>query len=204
MLEIEDDSVHVYTPADATRAALVLARMLSETDAVNILITDKHVGPEFSPGPIREELNVGAAIWPQFSCRGGPDLVMASAGDVPAREMTVAAKHLGAVRPDLKIQYVHVNDLAVLGPVAARPPALSDDHFSRLFGSHVPVLMAVPTTAGAVRGLLAARHDADRFHVVGYRDPGRQLASDELLTHCGMSAAALIARVPCLVKEATE
>jgi xylulose-5-phosphate/fructose-6-phosphate phosphoketolase len=204
MLEIEDDSVHIYTPADATRAALVLDRMLSGTDAVNLLITDKHPGPQFPSDPIGDELTVGAAIWPQLSCRGRPNLVLASAGDVPAREMTAAAKHIRTTCPDLKIRYVHINDLAVLGPAAARPSALADEQFSRLFGSDVPVLMAVPTTPGAVRGLLAARKDADRFHVVGYRDPGRPLASDELLTHCEMSADALTARVTFLVKEAVE
>ncbi|MGX2995526.1 phosphoketolase family protein [Streptomyces sp. JNUCC 64] len=195
MLETENGSVHVYTPADATRAAAVLTVMLAGRDRVNFLITDKHGTGSFPPDTFREELTAGAAVWPHLSHRSrSPDLVLASAGDVPARELSAAATLLRTTRPDLKIRYVHVNDLAVLGPASRRPCALTARRFTRLFTTDAPVLMAVPTHAGAVRALLAARGAADRFHVVGYRDPGRPTTAEGLLDACRMSAAALAAR----------
>ncbi|MEU0690114.1 phosphoketolase [Streptomyces uncialis] len=195
MLETENGSVHVYTPADATRAAAVLTVMLAGRDRVNFLITDKHGTGSFPPDTFREELSAGAAVWPHLSHRSrSPDLVLASAGDVPARELSSATALLRATRPDLKIRYVHVNDLAVLGPASQRPCALTARRFTHLFTTDAPVLMAVPTHAGAVRALLAARGTADRFHVVGYRDPGRPTTAEGLLEACGMSAAALAAR----------
>ncbi|MYY10055.1 phosphoketolase [Streptomyces sp. SID4919] len=195
MLETENGSVHVYTPADATRAAAVLTVMLAGRDRVNFLLTDKHGTGSFPPDTLREELTDGAAVWPHLSHRSRrPDLVLASAGDVPARELSTAATLLRTTRPDLKIRYAHVNDLAVLGPAPQWPCALTERRFTRLFTTDTPVLMAVPTHAGAVRALLAARGVADRFHVVGYRDPGRPTTAEGLLEACGMSAAALAAR----------
>ncbi|QDL73819.1 phosphoketolase [Streptomyces malaysiensis subsp. malaysiensis] len=201
MLESEDGFVHVYTPADATRAAAVLALMLAGRDRVNFLITDKHPGPSFSPAPFRDELTDGAAVWPHLSHRGLPDLVLASAGDVPARELTSAATLLRRSHPEVKVRYLHINDLAVLGPAPRWPYALTNQTFSRLFGTDTPVLMAVPTRPSAVRALLAARWETSRFHVVGYQEPGRPTTPEGLLEHCGLSAAALSARAALMIKE---
>ncbi|MFG3227630.1 phosphoketolase [Kitasatospora sp. NPDC048194] len=202
MLELEDPSVHIYTPADATRAAAVLAAMLASRDRVNFLITDKHGGVNFPPGPFRDELTRGAAIWPHLAFgRGRPDLVLASAGDVPARQLAEAARNLRRIRAATTIRYLHINDLTVLGPAGIWPAALTRQAFTNLFGIDCPVLLAVPTFPGAVRALLAARGEADRFHVVGYRDPGRPVSTDRLLEHAGLSAPALSARATRLIEE---
>ncbi|MEU1516253.1 phosphoketolase [Streptomyces sp. NPDC005811] len=199
LLDTEDGSVHVYTPADATRAAAVLSVMLASRDRVNVLITDKHPGTAFPPDLFREELTDGAAVWPHLSHRGIPDIVLASAGDVPAREMSAAVATLRRSHPDTRIRYVHVNDLAVLGPAPRRPYALSESAFTRLFGDTTPVLMAVPTYTGTVRALLAARSEAHRFDVVGYQEPGRPLTAEDLLEQCGLSATTLCARAARLL-----
>ncbi|MEU1941650.1 phosphoketolase [Streptomyces sp. NPDC020125] len=201
MLESEDGFVHVYTPADATRAAAVLALMLAGRDRVNFLITDKYSGPSFAPAPFRDELTDGAAVWPHLSHRGLPDLVLASAGDVPARQLSTAATLLRRSHPDVKVRYLHINDLAVLGPASRWPYALTNQTFSRLFGADTPVLMAVPTRPGTVRALLAARGETSRFHVVGYQEPGRPTTPEGLLEHCGLSVAALSARAALMIKE---
>ncbi|WP_411150538.1 phosphoketolase [Streptomyces sp. A30] len=203
MLDTEDSFVHVYTPADATRAAAVLSVMLASRDRVNFLITDKHPSPSFPPDPFREELTDGAAVWPQLSHRGIPDIVLASAGNVPARELTAAVAALRRSRPEAKIRYVHVNDLAVLGPAPHWPNALNESAFTRLFGNDTPVLMAVPTYASTVRALLAARGEAHRFQVVGYQEPGRPLPPEGLLEHCGLSATTLGAQAAHLLKESS-
>ncbi|MEU5929738.1 phosphoketolase [Streptomyces antimycoticus] len=201
MLESEDGFVHVYTPADATRAAAVLALMLAGRDRVNFLITDKYPGPSFPPAPFRDELTDGAAVWPHLSHRGLPDLVLASAGDVPARELSTATTLLRRSHPDVRVRYLHINDLAVLGPAPRWPYALTNQTFSRLFGTDTPVLMAVPTRPSTVRALLAARGETSRFHVVGYQEPGRPTTPEGLLEHCGLSAAALSARAALVIKE---
>ncbi|MBF9071749.1 phosphoketolase family protein [Streptacidiphilus fuscans] len=202
MLELEDPSVHIYAPADATRAAAVLAAMLTSRDRVNFLITDKHSGVSFPPGPFRDELTRGAAIWPHLSFgRGTPDLVLASAGDIPARQLAETARELRRIRAATTIRYLHINDLTVLGPAGTWPAALTRQAFTDLFGADCPVLLAVPTFPGAVRALLAARGEADRFHVVGYRDPGRPTSNGALLEHAGLSVPVLSARATRLIEE---
>ncbi|GAA0347121.1 phosphoketolase [Streptomyces blastmyceticus] len=201
MLETEDGFVHVYTPADTTRAAAVLAVMLASHDRVNFLITDKHPGPSFPPDPFRDELTDGAAVWPHLSHRGQPHLILASAGDIPARELSAAVTLLRRSHPEIKIRYLHVNDLAVLGPTPHWPYALPERTFTRLFGTDTPVLMAAPTHPGTVRALLAARGETSRFHVVGYREPSRPTTPEGLLEHCGLSAAALSAQAALMIKE---
>ncbi|MFC4506746.1 MULTISPECIES: hypothetical protein [Streptomyces] len=202
-LDTEDSLVHVYTPADATRATAVLTVTLSGRDRVNFLNTDKHPGPAFPPDPFREELTDGAAVGPQLSHRGIPDIILASTGDVPARELTATVAALRRSHPEDRIRYVHVNDLAVLGSAAHRPYALSERAFARLFGNDTPVLMAVPTYVGTVSALLAARGEAHRFHVVGYQEPGHPVTPEGLPKHCGLSAATLCARAAQLLKESS-
>lgn len=201
MLETENPTVHVYTPADATRAATILAVMLAGRDRANFLVADKHHTLTFPPDTLREELTHGAAIWPHLSTPGpeSPDIVLASAGDVAARELSAAAGWLAAARPDTRIRYVHINDLTVLGTPGVWPAALPDGAFARLFPTGSPVLLATVTQAPAVRALLAGRGEAAR--VVGYHDPGRPLPSADLLEHCGMSASALTDQALSMLKE---
>ncbi|MCZ1008436.1 phosphoketolase [Streptomyces lydicus] len=204
MLETQNPTVHIYTPADATRAATVLVVMLAGRGQANFLIADKHHTLTFPPDTLREELTNGAAIWPHLSTAGSdnPEIVLASAGDVAARELSAAASQLADVHPGARIRYVHVNDLTALGAPGIWPAALPDGAFDRMFPNGVPVLLATVTQAPAVRALLAARGEAARFfHVVGYRDPGRPLPSADLLEHCGMSAAALTDQALSMLKE---
>ncbi|WP_406297384.1 phosphoketolase [Embleya sp. NBC_00888] len=204
MLELEDGFVHLYTPADSSRAAANLSAMLASRDRVNLLITDKHPGPGFAPDTFRDELIHGAAVWPHMGNGMGrpPDIVLASAGDVPARNLTHAAGYLRRTHPRTVLQYVHINDLTILGDPADRPYALADEPFAHLFGTRCPVLLAVPTYRPAVHALLASRSEANRFHVVGYRDPGGPTTPQDLLTHCGMSAEALATTATELIEEA--
>ncbi|GAB2734905.1 phytanoyl-CoA dioxygenase family protein [Kitasatospora kifunensis] len=104
---------------------------------------------------------------------GHPDLALASAGDIPARQLAEAACNLRRVRAATTIRYLRINDLTVLGSAGTWPAALTRPVFTDLFGADCPVLLAVPTFPGVVRGLLAGWGEAGRFHVVGYRDPGR-------------------------------
>nr|WP_202486501.1 phosphoketolase [Streptomyces sp. SID4985] len=203
MLETENPAVHVYTPADATRAAAILAVMLTERDRVNFLVADKHHTLTFPPDTLRDELTDGAAIWPHLSTFGAedPDIVLASAGDVAARELSAAAERIAAERPGPRIRYVSINDLTVLGAPDTWSAALTDRAFSQLFPENVPLLLATVTQAPAVRALLAARGETARFRVVGYRDPGRPLPPTDLLEHCGMSAAQLAAQATSMLKE---
>jgi xylulose-5-phosphate/fructose-6-phosphate phosphoketolase len=201
LLDLEYAGTRIYTPADAHRAAVVLERMLVDRDRCNILVASKHPLPAHPLEPLADELQEGATIWPHLTHYGPADLVLASAGDVPAREMSQAADRLRTDHTHLRIRYVHINDLTVLGPPHTWPHALPAGRFTDLFGSSTPVLLATVGFPGSVRGLLAARAPAGRFHIVGYQDLGRPTSAQDLLDGTGLSARALSARALMLAKE---
>lgn len=193
MLELGHPGLHVHTPADPPRAAAALQAMLASRDQVNLLIYDKHSEQTFPSGPAAAELADGAACWPCYSSgHGSPGLVLASAGDIAARQMTQAAIALRAARPGAVIRYVHVSDLSSLGPVPACPHGLPADAFERLFGRDCPVLLAVPVRPAPVRALLAARRQAHRVRVLGWSDPGRPAGPGELLALAGLTVPAIV------------
>jgi len=201
MLETEHPGLHVYTPADPARAAAVLDAMLASRDQVNLLIYDKHSEQAFPPRPARDEIARGAAVWPRYSQgHGSPDLVLASAGDIPARQLTQAALALRATHPGAVIRYVHVGDLTVLGPRPAWPSGLPVDAFAGLFGDGCPVLLAVPIRPAPVRALIAARGQAHRVRVLGWADPGRPASSEALLSLAGLTVPGLTAAAALLLE----
>jgi xylulose-5-phosphate/fructose-6-phosphate phosphoketolase len=131
MLELQDPSVHVYTPADATRASAVLQKMLDGTGQANFLVASKHSMPSHPADTIPAEIEHGIAIWKHLTDPGDPGIVLASAGDIPARELSAAAGLLRTRRPGLRIRYLHINDLTVLGPPATWPSGLSYASYRR-------------------------------------------------------------------------
>jgi hypothetical protein len=64
----------------------------------------------------------------------------------------------------------------------------------------VPVLLAVPGYPDVFRNLLWSRAGAaDRFTIVGFREPQRPMSPDELLCHSGMDAWSLYRTAGSLV-----
>jgi len=61
-----------------------------------------------------------------------PDVVMASAGDIPTQETLAAVVPLRKEFPDRKIRYINVVDLFKLQPSTEHPHGLSDQDFDAL------------------------------------------------------------------------
>jgi xylulose-5-phosphate/fructose-6-phosphate phosphoketolase len=193
LIAAQDPSVHVYTPADAARAAAAVATAVRKLGRCNLIITSKHPMPDYPLDTVESELRDGYAVWPHLSDDGRPDLVLVSAGDIPARELTSAVYAVRRVRPSAALRYVHVHDLTCLGGPAVRPAAIPDETFGELFPSDVPVLAAVPCHTAPVHAVLAERGAADRFTVRGWRNPDRPLPPPKLLEHTGLDTAGLTA-----------
>jgi xylulose-5-phosphate/fructose-6-phosphate phosphoketolase len=196
LVETGDPSVRIYTPADPARVASVLAAALASTGRMNVIVAGKHPQPPVPAGPVAEEHRTGAAIWPDRSDDvDEPDLVLAAAGDVAARHMSEGLALLRDRYPTARFRFVHVAELTALGDPELRPHAISPAHFSRLFGSRAPVLLAVPGYAGVLGSLLWSRPRAQqRFTVLGYREPGRPLSPAQLLRFCGLDAESICHR----------
>jgi len=192
LIETADPAVRIYTPADPGRAAAALDAMLRSRGRVNVLVAHKHEVPAHPAETAEEEMAVGAAVWRHLSDPGEPDLVLAAAGDVAARQVCEALPGLRSRRPEAALRVVHIAELTGLGSPRQRPNGLSGGRFRTLFGTSCPVLLLVPGFRGAVTSLLWERPGTQRrFVVLGYRDPGRPVSADGLLRHCRMDRASL-------------
>src|SRR5580698_8321991 len=80
--------------------------------------------------------------WASNDQEGGPDVVMACAGDVPTLETLAAVTILRAQLPSLKIRVINIVDLMKLQPASEHPHGLDDQSFDELFTRDKPVIFA--------------------------------------------------------------
>ncbi len=192
LVQSDDPGIRVWTPADPDRVAAVLDAMLRSQDCLNVMLCDKHARQRFPTWTLDTELSIGAAVWPQFSTVDHPQLVVAAAGDIATRQALamLALLPVGAAAP--RVRFVALAELTCLGDPQARPHALSRDAFEALFPRRVPVLLTVPGYPDVLHNLLWSRAGAaDRFTIVGFREPRRPMSPEQLLRHSGLDAGSL-------------
>src|SRR5262252_9182645 len=84
-------------------------------------------------------LLITSTVW-RHDESGEPDVVMASAGDIPTQEALAATALLRKEFPDLKIRFVNIIDLFKLQPNTEHPHGLSDRDFDSLFTTDKPII----------------------------------------------------------------
>ncbi|MFB9535125.1 MULTISPECIES: phosphoketolase family protein [Streptomyces] len=188
LLATADPTVHILAPADPARTAAALTFALRKLDRCTLVIAGKHSTIQHPLDTLGEELRHGIAIWPHLSQPGPgePDLVLASAGDLPAERLTALARRLRAEHPGLRLRYVYVHDLTALSEEGTRPLALNSASFTAHFGTRAPIIMATSGFPADIHALLGRRHPGTRLTVLGYRDPGRPVSQSQLQEHCGL------------------
>ena len=167
--------VRIYLPPDANCLLSVADHCLRSRDYINVIVADKQ--PHLVFLTMEEAVNhctKGVGIWDWASTDQGvePDVVMASAGDVPTMEAVAAVAILKERFPDLKIRFVNVVDLFKLMPESAHPHGLSDADFDSLFTVDKPVIFNFHSYPTLIHKLCYKRHNHERMHVHGYREKG--------------------------------
>jgi xylulose-5-phosphate/fructose-6-phosphate phosphoketolase len=116
----------------------------------------------------------GIGIWAQASNDQGcePDVVMASAGDIPTKEALAAVELLRRHFPDLKIRFINVVDLYKLATAAEHSHGLSDRDFDSLFTTDKPVIFNFHGYPWLIHRLTYRRANHRNLHVHGYRERG--------------------------------
>jgi len=120
----------------------------------------------------------GAGVWAwagnetDAAGDGGPDVVMACAGDVPTLETLAAVMLLREDVPDIRIRVVNVVDLMVLQPPAEHPHGMDDRDFDALFTADRPVLFAFHGYPTLVHRLTYRRRNHANIHVRGFKEEG--------------------------------
>ncbi len=186
-----DPTVRVLTPADSARTAAALAAAVEEAGTCSLITKGKHLTSTWPTTTLAAELEHGCAIWPHLSDPGSCDLVLAAAGDLAGDQLAFAAQRLRHQRPAARLRFVTIHDLTCLGTPGRWPRGLSDERFTATFGTRAPVLLATVCAREAPALLLTDRPARARFHLRGYRDPGRPMSPAALLRACRMDAHSL-------------
>jgi xylulose-5-phosphate/fructose-6-phosphate phosphoketolase len=169
------DVCRIYLPPDANSLLSVADHCLRSVNYVNVIVCDKQKHLQFLT--IDEAIahcTAGIGIWKQASNDGGgePDVVMATAGDVPTQEALAAVIMLGGYFPDLKIRFVNVVDLYKLVPETEHPHGLSDAAFDALFTKDKPIIFNFHGYPYLIHRLTYRRTNHDNLHVRGYKERG--------------------------------
>jgi len=175
MISMSGFVVRVYLPPDANCLLSVADHCLRSRDYVNLIVIDKQPELQYlDMDAAKEHCARGASIWTWAGNDGGaaPDVILASAGDIPTLEALAATSILRERLPELRVRFVNVVDLMCLPPPDAHPHGLSDEAFISLFTESTDVVMAFHGYARAMHQVLHGRPDAARFHVRGFMEQG--------------------------------
>ena len=167
------DIARIYLPPDANCLLAVADHCLRSRNYINVIVAGKQ--PEWQWLDIdaaERHCAAGAGIWHWASDAGEPDVVIASAGDVPTLEALAAVKLLKTYVPDIRIRFVNVVDLMVLQPRSEHPHGLEEEEFDALFTRDRPVIFAFHGYPALIHRLTYRRHNHDNIHVRGYKEEG--------------------------------
>lgn len=169
------DVTRIYLPPDVNTLLAVANHCLQTTDYINVIVCDKQKHLQYlDMDAAIKHCTKGIGIWGWASnddaCE--PDVVMASAGDIPTKEALAAVVLLREYFPDLKIRFVNVVDLYKLTPSSEHPHGLSDCDFDSLFTMDKPIIFNFHGYPYLIHRLTYRRHNHKNLHVRGYKEKG--------------------------------
>lgn len=165
----------IYLPPDVNTLLCIADRCLRSTDLVNVIVADKQKHLQYLT--IEEAIvhcDKGIGIWTRASNDQGvePDVVIASAGDIPTKEALAAVVLLREHFPQLRIRFVNVVDLYKLVPAGEHPHGLTDRDFDGLFTVDKPIIFAFHGYPWLIHRLAYRRTNHPNLHVRGYKEKG--------------------------------
>ncbi|MFL5727490.1 MAG: phosphoketolase, partial [Chloroflexota bacterium] len=167
--------IRVYLPPDANCLLSVADHCLRSRDYVNVVVAGKQ--PQLDWLSMDEAIlhcTRGAGTWDFASndMGGEPDVVIASAGDVPTLEALAAVDLIRQHLPELKVRFVNVVDLMRLQDEREHPHGMSDAEFDALFTTTRPVVFAYHGYPWLIHRLTYRRRNHANLHVRGYKEEG--------------------------------
>lgn len=191
LMPLSPEVVRVWLPVDANTSLSIVDHCLRSKDHVNLVVVDKQPHLQYlTLDEAHVHCAAGAGIWEWASnCAPGetPDIVLASAGDVPTQEALAAADLLYERVPDLKVRFVNVIDLMALLPENDHPHGFSDSQFDAMFTPNTHVVFAFHGYPRAVHQLVHGRSDPGRFHVRGFTEEGTTTTPFDMVVRNRMS-----------------
>jgi xylulose-5-phosphate/fructose-6-phosphate phosphoketolase len=165
----------IYLPPDVNCLLSVANHCLNSTDYINVIVCDKQKHLQYlSMDAAIKHCTKGIGIWEWASNDDGhePDLVMASAGDIPTKEALAAIVLLREHFSQLKIRFINVVDLYKLVPNSEHPHGLTDRDFDSLFTLDKPIIFNFHGYPWLIHRMAYRRNNHDNLHVRGYKEKG--------------------------------
>jgi len=165
----------IYLPPDVNSLLSVANHCLKSENYINVIVSDKQMHLQYmNMDAAIKHCTKGIGIWDWASNDQGeePDLVMASAGDIPTQEALAATALLRQEFPNLKIRFVNVVDLFKLQPATEHPHGLSDRDFDSLFTVDKPIIFNFHGYPWLIHRLAYRRTNHGNMHVRGYKEKG--------------------------------
>jgi xylulose-5-phosphate/fructose-6-phosphate phosphoketolase len=199
------DVVRVYLPPDANTLLSVADHCLRSRHYVNVIVAGKQPALQWlNMQSAIQHCTAGIGIWDWASNDQGaePDVVIASAGDVPTLEALAAVDLLRQHFPDLRIRFINVVDLMTLQPASEHPHGLPDTEFDSMFTVDKPIIFAFHGYPWLVHRLTYRRKNHENLHVRGYKEEGTTTTPFDMTVMNDMDrfhlAADVVDRVPRL------
>jgi xylulose-5-phosphate/fructose-6-phosphate phosphoketolase len=195
----------IYLPPDVNSLLSVADHCLRSENYINVIVSDKQTHLQYlDMDAAITHCTKGISIWAQASNDQGaePDVVMASAGDIPTQEALAATAMLREEFPDLKIRFINVIDLFKMQSDREHPHGLSERDFDSLFTTNKPIVFNFHGYPWLIHRLAYSRTNHKNLHVRGYVERGNintpmELAIDNHIDRFTL-AIDVIDRVPKL------
>jgi xylulose-5-phosphate/fructose-6-phosphate phosphoketolase len=175
VLNKSPDVVRIYLPPDVNTLLSVADHCLRSKNYINVIVSDKQMHLQYHDMDAAvKNCTKGIDLWEWASNDQGtePDVVLATAGDIPTRESLAAVCLLRENFPDLKIRFVNVIDLFKLQPETEHPHGLSSRDFDSLFTPDKPVIFNFHGYPWLIHRLTYRRTNHHNIHVRGYKEKG--------------------------------
>jgi xylulose-5-phosphate/fructose-6-phosphate phosphoketolase len=196
------DIVRVYLPPDANTLLWVTDHCLRSWDRINVIVAGKQPEPQWlTMDQAIAHCTQGIGIWPWASSdqEGGPDVIMACAGDVPTLETMAATDLLRQLLPKLRVRVINIVDLMTLEAQSAHPHGLSDADYDALFPAECPVVFAYHGYPTLIHRLTYRRANHDNIHVHGFMEEGTTTTPFDMVVRNRLDRFHLVAEVAARV-----
>lgn len=159
----------IYLPYDSNSLIVTVDHALKTKNKINVITASKQPSLQWlKMKDTIEHFNHGIGIWDFVSDKGKPDIIVASAGDIPTLESISSIKIFKENFPKVKVRYVNVIDLMTLDK--NHPHGIDDNKYNELFPSNVPVLFVFHGYPTLIKSLTYERDG--KMLVRGYIEEG--------------------------------
>ena len=180
LLSVPSNLANCIFPIDDIAAEVAYDFMMNSTNVVNLTTFNKIDEPRYLSRKLAEkEFENGAAIYDYIS-DDNPDIVLAAAGDIMAKEMIEATKIIKKDFPELKIRFVYINTLSYRA-IGKTDNKLDREKFNKIFTMDKPIIANFHGYPATLEGILENYTYKGRLRVHGFCEEGSTTTPFEML-----------------------